>query len=206
MSLKVYGLTELSVRRQKLGKDVLSFLNNVELNYQLTLVQETDHMYYKNNLPLLVSAMLVKHWCQFVASFHGHGKPERCDQCSPRVSSARGYHRSNSHSRIADQYGSRFWQSNDQEQCQHNYRESDIGHHQSRNTNQLGINHRENHHKTTTNCYSAGNHSQKDSYYKTAKWGMNVWQQPKVHLPLRKQNTGFSTMQWMPWMRALSCY
>ena len=61
MSLKVYGLTELSVRRQKLGKDVLSFLNNVELNYQLTLVQETDHMYYKNNFPLLVSAMLVKH-------------------------------------------------------------------------------------------------------------------------------------------------
>ena len=45
MSLKVYGLTELSVRRQKLGKDVLSFLNNVELNYQLTLVQETDYMY-----------------------------------------------------------------------------------------------------------------------------------------------------------------
>ena len=77
MSLKVYGLTELSVRRQKLGKDVLSFLNNAELNYQLTLVQEMDHMYYKNNLrqiefeglwangvvctTLLVSAMLVKH-------------------------------------------------------------------------------------------------------------------------------------------------
>ena len=55
MSLKVYGLTELSVRCQKLGKDVLSYLNNVELNYQLSLLQETDHMYYKNNLPLLVS-------------------------------------------------------------------------------------------------------------------------------------------------------
>ena len=36
MSLKVYGLTELSARRKKLGKDVLRFLENVELNYQLT--------------------------------------------------------------------------------------------------------------------------------------------------------------------------
>ena len=85
------------------------------------------------------------------------------------MSSARGYHRSRSHSRTSDHYESRFKQSNDQKQRHHNYKERASAYHQSRNKNQHWTNRRENHHNTTARSHSAGtHHSRRDSYYENS--------------------------------------